>query len=274
MTGHRQDRAGFTLIELLVVVAIIAIVASLLLPALATAKAKGQGAVCKSNLRQIAVVHQIAVHDNAGRFDQIPDLYWYVQPDGFGAFAMAEFWTNQWARANKGWICPTAPVRKFEKPPDTDSMYWPGDVFHAWAWRADDRKSRDSSYTLNAAFDPKISCFLPSNDSGSLRAFEEESDIQKPAQTPVWGDGTEQCFLLRADFGLPRFVYWGPGFAIPRHGSRFTINEQEEFQPSEKLSGAINLNYSDGHVEQVQLERLWQQYWHRDYVPPAKRPGS
>ena len=55
--------AGFTLIELLVVVAIIAILASMLLPALQRAKAAGHRAGCLNNLRQFAVANQIYAGD-------------------------------------------------------------------------------------------------------------------------------------------------------------------------------------------------------------------
>ena len=62
----QTKRRGFTLIELLVVVAIIAILAALLLPALALAKAKALKAACMSNMKQIATAAEMYVGDNDG----------------------------------------------------------------------------------------------------------------------------------------------------------------------------------------------------------------
>ena len=91
---------GFTLVELLVVVAVIGILAGLLLPSLARAKASSWKTACLSNLRQQGVAWTLYLDDNAGRFPDRRDLKTSL-PGGWRPWTG---WPNSDPRSGWAWV--------------------------------------------------------------------------------------------------------------------------------------------------------------------------
>jgi prepilin-type processing-associated H-X9-DG protein len=145
--------------------------------------------------------------------------------------------------------------------------------------------NRAGGYALNwRLLHPSWLAHAP-GDTGAVLArkedFVHETQIEMPVLTPVVADAI--TFLVgpsAGDFPPGQGQGFGTGvpgsgmyaLLIPRHGSR-PVSWGGKFAPKQLLPGAINVGFYDGHVEKVPLERLWQLYWHRDYRPPAKRPG-
>lgn len=110
-TRGRSARHAFTLIELLVVIAIIAILASILFPVFAQARAQARKAVCLSNVKQLNMAGLMYVQDYDGYFliyytgsDRKMLLYPYTKS---GA-------NNADLNINQVWYCPAVENREAE----------------------------------------------------------------------------------------------------------------------------------------------------------------
>lgn len=152
---HRRPRCRFTLIELLVVIGIIALLVSILLPALAGARQKARAARCAGNLKQVGIALYMYVDDYEESF---PPNHW-----GFGTPTWADH-MNEYLNSENVLNCPSS-----------DVVWTPGSEF-------------TFSYILNNVYGGSADLQLFERNHGMTRL----SALEDSAQTIFCGDGREK----------------------------------------------------------------------------------
>ena len=123
----RITRRAFTLIELLVVIAVIALLVSLLLPALGGAREAGRQVVCTSNIRQLGIAANTHMQDKKGLYSTGP---FEDRPNrGYGRLEEVG-WVADYVLGDYGkpglMLCPSSPSRASQALSLTRLASYPG----------------------------------------------------------------------------------------------------------------------------------------------------
>lgn len=100
---YRKSR--FTLIELLLVIAIIAILASLIIPTISKARAKAKQAYCLSSTKQLNTALTLFVYDDDEK--RLSPSYNYVYENGSWTFKLWEYKLKEYIATPKAIDCPS-----------------------------------------------------------------------------------------------------------------------------------------------------------------------
>ncbi len=242
MIINKKITKGFTLIELLVVISIIALLVSILMPALSKARQQAQRVVCMSNMQQWGLIVRMYADDNNGKF--VPTVG--GQQRTYWMSILKQYYVNDEIR-----VCPSARGFQYLKdgsgdPAAITSLSNWGPFYSAtgtfWAEDGD-----YGSYGVNSyAYDI--------NSPNHWRNLNERNASEIPLILDSWWvEGAP-----RADeVPPPTWPFrWNDSGVLGNNMARFCINRH---------NGVVSVVFMDSSVSTVGLKRLWELRWGVNY---------
>ena len=239
-------RGGFTLVELLVVIAIIALLMSILMPALARVRKQAKDVICQSNLKQWGVIFSMYTGDYNGYFHKgwagARVRHWMV--------VLRPYYNEQKLR-----FCPMAMKPRSEGGRGITSAW--GIFVGGWGGEGGDEEGSEGdefgSYGINSWV-----CNPPEGQEpyGPPKKYWRTADVKNAANVPLfldawWFDGWPESTNEPLDF---EDIYLS-GNSMEAMGD-FCVNRHGGF-----LDGLF-LDFS---IRKIGIKELWKLKWHRTF---------
>ncbi|MHC4647784.1 MAG: prepilin-type N-terminal cleavage/methylation domain-containing protein [Planctomycetota bacterium] len=234
---------GFTLIELLVVAAIIALLVSIMIPALDRAKKQAKAAICMSNLHQWGLIWQQYTAENNGWFPQGTGVIW---ERGVWIVSLRP----EWETNSNILRCPMA-MKRLSSGQDY------GGPFNTYVMPIDEDEQgepEEGSYGINCWVynpAPKVQDIQDRPTKWNWRT----PDVKSAPYVPLFGDtmwrgGGPYDHMEPPDYNgqWSGFDVEMNHFCIDRHGA-----------------GTINILFLGWSVRRAGLKELWKLKWHRQF---------
>jgi prepilin-type N-terminal cleavage/methylation domain-containing protein/prepilin-type processing-associated H-X9-DG protein len=246
-----KKNKGFTLIELLVVIAIIALLMSILMPALAKVRRQAKTVTCQANLKQWSLVWSLYCGDNNGYFNT------WDYPK-YSSTTINTCWPEllrTYYKDPKLRICPEA-----TKPLTSEDGTLTGarQPFCAWG-----KYAVNTCYSTKGDYGSYGQNMWTGNDSyvaigGSADVLNWKTPNVSGAQdVPVFMD----CVIFCA---WPYPIDEAPLYEGQYDGST-QVNDMKRYCIDRHRNGLVNGLYMDWSVRQVGLKSLWRQKWYKTF---------
>lgn len=241
-----RERKGFTLIELLVVIAIIALLMSILIPALSRVREQARTVGCQANLRQWGIVCTMYAEANSGKLWSgiAPDYWWWP-------FQLPE--EQRCWKENKTWFCPTATKLQVDESGVSAPML---NIFNAWGIYKAAYQGHEAGH-LGIAGSYGINGFLLSRplttDDQRNRFWGALSNVPRASSVPLFIDSL-------------RFDLW-PNEATPPAQDEYAAWTDQDMARCciNRHGGFVGGVFADASARKVALKELWTLQWSKSF---------
>lgn len=247
-----RTNKGFTLIELLVVIAIIALLLSIIVPALGLAKEKAKNLHCRANVRALGQAFRLYTEKSGGKVF------------GYGSMGLSNLWLTQIADQlgdiDKVRTCSS--VKSVENPP-TGSATW-GNARTNWVWVNGVPKPMQGSYAINGFLYSGRLAVTMTEDEWERSRWQSTLVASNTASVPIFVDSIwVDLWPQSDDFVLENFQL--SHMPTPDSGGNGDGRNHMSRCMLDRHGGDLSVAFLDGHVEAVPLSKMWSLKWSKAF---------